>query len=493
MVRFGPSGTRRLHLIRRKPNLALLIASVLLLAAGAGPAAATPGRPDKGDELDVTRCAWPIHTDGRESGFGFNDRNGAYSGVMMFTDLPGGHWRFSGEYPTARWMSFESYDRIIGSQGSVSGANIDPDQPGTSSPFLPGRTGPRGSTYKVDLVNAPPEQRDLSVHNQFYGAWKNDPVFGKYLHSGIQSVLYRVYAAPDEITSLGGVPRPTMTWVVDDPATNQFVNSDQACASLEEAHQAYAPWPHIVTALESINDSILKPYVVPWAKQFLQFVAPDPGSPPYVNAARPSTNGYGAPEALWFNSKTPYVLIAPNPLVGPLLVVRFKTPTFPRIEAGESATGNEQTTFWDWCSTQFLTPLNYTLACHRDAQYTIDDDGYATLVISTDNERPIVDGQPYKDWLPMAGNLGLTVMRQLDPNPATFPQSPLFLPQTTVSGVDLPLDMFPGPVAEKQIRNHMGEYFPQMKYCTKAEFEYNRCATAAPRLTDGLTTLLPHG
>lgn len=474
---------------------AILIAATTMLVAivGAGPAAAVPGRPAKGVALDVSNCAWPIHTDGRDSGFGFNDRNAAYSGVMMFTDLPGGHWQFRGSYPQARWISYESYDRIIGSQDSVTGARIDPDQSGTSSPFAPGSAGRRGSSYTVNLVNAPPEQRKPNAHNLLYGAWKNDPVYGKYLHSGIQSVLYRVYAAPDSVDSLGGVPRPRMYWVVDNPATSPFADARQACASLEAAHQAYAPWPQIVSGLESINHSILKPYVVPFAERNLQFVAPDPTSPPYVNVARPSTNGYGAPEALWYNSRTPYLLVAPNPLVGPLLVVRFKAPTFSRVEDGQPLSGKEQTAYWDWCSTQFLTPLNYTLACHRDEQYTLDRDGYATLVISTPDQRPLINGKPYKDWLPMAGNLGLTVMRELDPNPMTFPQSPYFLSQTKIGGVTLPLDMFPGPFTQQQIENHMGEYFPHMKYCTKEEFEHDRCATAAPRITDGLTRLLPHG
>ncbi|KAA0022046.1 hypothetical protein [Antrihabitans cavernicola] len=474
----------------RDRGYVILLLTLLLALSGIGTASAAPGGPAKGAEIDVSNCAWPIHTDGRQSGFGFNDRFGAYSGVMMFTDLPGGHWRFSGDYPKARWMEYESYDRLVGSQDSISGQTIDADA-GSSNPFAPGAAPYKpGNHYKVDLYNAPPDQRIKNAHNLFYGAWKNDPTYGKYLHSGIQSVLYRVYAAPGDVDSLGGAGRPHMSWVVDDPATSPFADSGQACASLEQAHQAYAPWPQIVTGLESINDTVIAPQIVPFAQRYLQYSV-DPTSPPAINVLRPSPNGYGAPEGLWFNSRTPYVGLAPNKLVGPLLVVRFKAPTFPRIDEGKPATGNEQTQYWDWCSTQFLTPLNYTIACRHDSQFTLDKDGWATLVISTDDERPVIDGQPYKDWIPMAGNVGLSVMRQLDPNRQTFPQSPYFMPPVKIGDTNLPIDIVPGQLQQRDIKNHMGEYFPIAKYCTRAEFEKDRCATAAPRLTDGITALLP--
>lgn len=430
-----------------------------------------------GDTIDVTACAWPIFVDGRKSGFGFNDRNAYYAGTMFNTAVKGGHWRFEGEYPKARWMSFESYDHLLQSQAYITGDKIDADK--GSNPFAVGGSHRPGSTYHVDLVNTPPAERDDDAHNVLYGGWRMNKDYGGYMRTGIQSVLYRVYAAPDEIPTNGGVDVPRVSWVVDDPTENELTTSAEACQSIKSADTEYQPWTTIVKGLESINEPFIKPVVVP-AAQYAQLQL-DPTNPPRVHVFRPSTNGYSTP-ALWFNSATPYVALLTNKVVGPVLTVRFKVPTFARIEDGQKRTGNEQVSYWDWCSTQYLTPLNYTIACRRDEQFTVDKDGYATLVISTEDQRPVVNGKPYPDWIPMAGNGGISVMRMLDSSPKTFPNSAMFLPQNTVGDTDVPVDLAPGFIAGQQIKTQMGAYYPQATYCTKAAFEKDRCRTAAPAL-----------
>src|ERR671931_79365 len=75
----------------------------------------------KGDEIDVRNCTYgPANTHaGRYSGQYLVDRNAFYAIVFVPTDLPGGHFRFRGVYPHARWFSFESYNEGLASQGVV--------------------------------------------------------------------------------------------------------------------------------------------------------------------------------------------------------------------------------------------------------------------------------------------------------------------------------------------------------------------------------------
>jgi hypothetical protein len=422
-----------------------------------------------GAEIEAKDCgAWSRFTDGRKTGFGFNDRNAYYIAQAFITDLPGGHWRFRGAYPKARWISYQSYDHMTFTQDVLSGREIDPEEPGTTSPFAPGGQANPGATYRVDLINAPPQKRDPHADNVLYGGYRSDPVYGALQRAPQQSVIMRTYAAPDELDTLGSVARPTISWVVDDPATNRFGSTADVCAALNLSSTTYQPWNAIIEGLESINEPVIKPLLVP-AAQSLQGIAP-PTNPPMVAVFRPSSNGYSS---LYFNDKTPYLGVMPQRLFGAVLAVRFKVPSYARIEDGASMTGAEQVKYWDWCSTQWGTPLNYTIACRRDEQFTVDARGYATLALSLDGDRPAnPDGTPFADWLPMPGNLGMTVMRQLEPNAQTFPESPYFLPQVKLGTLTLPVDLL---VQQDQIKAQMKGYFPQMKYCSKQQFELNHC------------------
>ena len=120
---------------------ALVVGGLALLAVGAGPAGAGAlSSLPKGAEIDVRSCTYgPDETHaGRDSGQYLVDRNAYYAIVFVPTDLPGGHFRFKGIYPRARWFSFESYNEALASQGVVDDSEIEPD-PGYVSPLKPGQ------------------------------------------------------------------------------------------------------------------------------------------------------------------------------------------------------------------------------------------------------------------------------------------------------------------------------------------------------------------
>jgi hypothetical protein len=68
-------------------------------------------------------------------------------------------------------------------------------------------------------------------------------------------------------------------------------------------------------------------------------------------------------------------------------------------------------------------------------------------------------------------------MRPIDPNPATYANSPYFFP---VLSEDDGLDYIRGVLFEEHVRLWMGEYFPIVHYCTKEKFEHNS-VLLAPR------------
>lgn len=454
----------------RAPRKALLaaLACVAGLALPAAPASAL----SKGTALDVTKCAWTFEADGRTTGLGFIDTNVGYRDTPMFTGLPGGHWQFRGQYPKARWISFESYDRFLASQNAISGPSIDPANPLLRNPYRVGGTAKPGDRYTVDMYDRPPSKRVPDVHNVLYGGYRMNPMYGGLMHEETQSVIYRVYDAARSVDTWGGVPDPRMYWIVDDPATNPFPTAATACASLRLANAEYQPWPTTMDSLNAIDRPLLKPFVLPVAQQ-LQVGAPSTNDQPQYAVFRPNSNGY---QNAGINSKASYFGLSTNRPQGPLLVIHFKAPTFWH-QGGRPITGKEQLAYWSWCSVQYLTPLNYTVGCLRDNQFQIDPAGYVTMVVSTPADRPVINGRPFHNWVIMAGNGGLTVMRFNDANRGTFPQSPYYMPQINV-GVDLPADLLFSASYDAQIKAHMGQYFPRMKYCTVAQFKQDHCGFA---------------
>lgn len=453
------------------------MASAITVSVGAGRAAAQlPVLPSlgsslkKGDELDLRSCTYgPEDTHaGRESGQYFVDRNAFYAVVYLPTDLPGGHFRIRGIYPRARWFSFESYDEALASEGVVADDTIDPDR-GSVNPFLPGRRFARKKhrRYTVDIRTvAPADRQSPPPHNVLYMGWRENPHYG--LPSLESPILYRVYAAPG--SPRGNVPLPDFRWVVDDPKANLFQTSSEVCATLAAAG---APHQAVTTLNQILDRRVTSPWLSP-AERSIDVPTDDiPHDPPYVSVIRPASNGY---QGLYFNSKTPYIYLRPSAVFGRFLVIRFRAPTFGHVEGGRPLSGDEQTRYWSWCAGQFVSPVNVTQACLMDKQFHIDRRGYATLVVSPPDQRPVVGGKPYPDWLPWPGGGADLNMREIDPNPRTFPQSPYFIP---LLSPDDALDYLKAPIFESEIESWMGSYFPQVQYCSSVKFERNGCGTRA--------------
>src|SRR5438445_12367076 len=138
--------------------LALVVGGLALLGAGAAPAGAGAlSSLPKGAEIDVRSCTYgPDETHaGRYSGQYLVDRNAYYAIVFVPSDLPGGHFRFKGIYPRARWFSFESYNEALASQGVLDDTEIEPD-PGSVNPFKPGQKYLENERYTVDVRMTPP-------------------------------------------------------------------------------------------------------------------------------------------------------------------------------------------------------------------------------------------------------------------------------------------------------------------------------------------------
>jgi len=458
-------------------RMRLVVALSVVLFLGGGEAAAQarvalPAPPTPlpaGSAIKLSDCGFAYPHAGQTSGQYMVDRDAYYASTFLPTDIPGGHFEVRGTYPYARWFSFEAYDEGLASQDVADDSIIDPN-PGSTNPFAPGaHRVPGHASYKLDIYTVPPDQRaNPHPHNVLYMGYRENPTYGNLEHSPYSPILYRVYLGQHSYQ--GGVPVPQVYWVVDNAATNPFQNQAEVCAA--EYADGGGVNQEILALNQTLNDRFTQPTLSP-AEQNVDIPTDDaPTDPPGINVIRPATNGY---QGAYFNSRTPYTFIRPSAIYGRFLVVHFKAPTFSRIDEGIPATGHEQTVYWSWCAAQFVSPVNITKACIPDERFHIED-GYATMVISPSSQRPKVHGRPYPDWMAWPGGGTDLNMREIDPNPVNFHQSPFFIPTTSSNdGLDYLLDI----PFESEIKQWMGPYFPTVSYCTTRQFDKNGCGWSA--------------
>ena len=325
--------------------LPLLLGSVL--TAAPQPSGATL---PQGAEISATGCTYGPGqlVAGHRNGEYFADTTGFFALTFLPANAPGGHFIFRAEYPRARWFSYQAFDDTAATQGVVDDLHINPD-PGSVNPFLPGKQYESGHvSYTVNVQNVPPSQRqNPPPPNVLYAGYRKNPDILGMTHTPDEMVLYNTELATGP-GQQGGVPLPSLYWVVDNPAQNPFQTQAQLCAALKAAAQ---PWAPLFQLNATLNEYVWTPVLSPALKNINlpNPLDPIPLNPPDVSVFRPSSSGYSLP---LFNEQTPFIFSGPSALFGRFIVIRFKAPTSPRVEQGIPSTGNEQTQFWNWCAGQ---------------------------------------------------------------------------------------------------------------------------------------------
>ncbi|BBA36093.1 hypothetical protein sS8_4163 [Methylocaldum marinum] len=419
----------------------------------------------QGQEIALTECTgWLIQSSTAPA----IESNAVYwfiQGIPVHP--PGGHFRFRGEFPAARYMSWQNHDFVGNSMALLADTDIVPDR--GQNPFQPDTPYSPGSAYTVDLLDIPPEVRPSRPANILYGGYRYDGRETEY-----NAVAYRVYLPDPGTDALGGVPRPDFYFVVDDPEKTSEEDIRKMCEEMrgiqETVKEAVIA---LVEGTESSDDGqnpLLsdgmqenpRRHVIDGPSATGAF--PQPSTSLFDSdwalywAVTPNPNGRGT----FFNAQTGYLLVLLNPSRDEVTVMRFRAPTFPDtqgVQTGDGTpdeiSGNEQLRYWSLCMHDTAS-LWSTAGCLYDAQVIRDDDGYVTFAVSAPESRPANAA----NWLPAAGSLPALILRHMQPNPA-FTEAVLYY-----SGAKA------DPAA---IAAHMGEYFPLVGTCARTEFERDRC------------------
>jgi hypothetical protein len=400
-------------------------------------------------DVALSSCFWTAKMDPSYLNFAFPDQNAIYY-MGYYTAHEGDSLIITGEFPYARYMSFNVYDNATRSLDALTDYQIQPD-PGSYNPYLPNanrRVFPRNYTIHVNFGAIPTHRAPNTIYT---GTGQN----GLPNYSGL--LIYRIYIPDKGMGNTGGVPLPSVTIKT---AGGKTIGLDN-CG---------VPYPMIPDTVNSTLANTAYPLPVSaspgyspplWTKFFgidqaIETTALENGlmgrnGENVANQLPRLTSG-----GFLQNLDNKYIFTPLNRSYGPIVVFHGKAPTFPNTLAGQRISNKDQVRYWSFCQND-ITTERY-VACLADYQMVTDKNGYYTLVISDPSNRP-KNAYP-KDgvnWLPWGVYPNtMLIYRQMLAN-KSFTQSIANIPE------------------HASVLQTMREYYPVGRYCTKAEFEQNRC------------------
>jgi hypothetical protein len=377
----------------------------------------------------LSGCSWNSQVgNGGSSGYG-SDTDAAYWSTSFFA-TPGAGIIVAGSFPQARYMSVTAYN----SSGAADGvhlydAQIQPVM--GVNPFQSGVSGGTG-TYQVQIVAQSPPANPAP--NTLYVGQNNALVY----------VLYRVYDPTNVSDPTGGVGVPQVSETYNGTVTTTY----GACTGATGSGPLSGPGSGLSSPLPGLGDLLPKLFGTTAA----QAGTIAPADSPALSLKSPAEPTWSVANVTRYpNSDASYLEAAITQESGQVVVIQAQTPTFPDTNDGDPAWEPAQTRYWSFCvENAFTLTVPGCVADHS----VVEPDGVATFAISTPADQPsnanAANGVNWISW----GNAfdAFVVYRQILAAPS-FGQSIAAIPSA-------------GSVIAA-----MGSYYPQIAYCSVAEFE----------------------
>lgn len=440
--------------------IATMLAAVVAGCGGASTSGASGAEgafdPPAAAAAGEAGCSWLVVSNPDLINVAFPDEAATYW-VATFPALPGARLRIEGQYPQARYFSFNVYDPALRPVDAITDYAILPRSEG-DNPYRTAGSAHGGEYVAYVLGGVAPETREPNTlhtnQTQLPG--------GIALPNPQITLMYRVYLP--QIDGSGGVPLPRLT----------LETADGATAPLSLAQCDPLP-PDALPGL--LNDAVRDANYPP-----LIDVLPVPIAPPELRVTR----FYGLPETLRLlasnavgfdlplqsitaadtgggflsNLDNAYVTTMASRDKGSLYIVRARAPSWAR-EPVDAPLGAAQLRYWSICTNEFLTQR--FVACLADRDVALDDAGYFTIVVSDPDEQP-ANAVPENgmNWLPWGGAYpdSVFIYRHMLP-------SPHFAQAIQHVGYGTPVE------------DAMGEFAPRAVYCDRATIEATASAAQA--------------
>ena len=403
----------------------------------------------------VRDCAWFANSDPDLLNIAFPDTAANYW-AAEFAIPPGGEVRISGEFPYARYASYNAYDYKWAAFDSLADIEIQPDA-GSSNPFVAGadRLVPKRSyTLRVVPDPEPESPEDREPNTMYMGYLGQSTPFGHF--------LYRVYVPDSGADLAGNVDLPRFTYVLADGTE---LPSPQQCQFLEETRLGLGINDRVADASALAGLSTREgtdPLV--WTKfvglgysaieiaRYVPVVADLPLDAVWQGLAEQFA-GSGGNGGFLANQHNAYITATVNSEYGELVAIAAKAPKTPKTYDNPGVMPDSQLRYWSLCTNDIYSQRY--IDCAYDEQVVVDESGYYTVVISRPENRPANArpecGVTWLHWGPKADNLLILRHMLADPN---FEHAVQKVPDA--SG------------AEAEV---MGPFHPSGRHFSVAEFE----------------------
>lgn len=402
-------------------------------------------------------CSWPLVSDPDVLNVLLPDEAATYW-VAALPNLPGTRLRIEGQYPKARYFSFNAYSPLLAAVDVLTDYQIAPLAAG-SNPYRD-PAAPAGAGYIAQVLPEPTPTEGPRQTNALY-AGQFPLALGLELPANpLLILIYRIYLAEGD--PQGGVPLPTLTVETTD--------GSQALLRLDLSLCTPLMPPGLLPDLLS---EAMRNQSLPAALDPLVSAVPLP-----VSSATPTLQGaYGLPEtfraslsdALGFeipgqavtasvganlanNLDNAYLQAILSRDKGSMYLVRGLAPRAATVPA-QAPLGDAQLRYWSLCTNEVLSQ-RFT-DCLHDAELPLDRDGYFTVLVSDPDQRPAnAIAENGVGWLAWG---------------ALYPDATLLyrhmLPAADFAEAiqNVPLGTPPAMV--------MGRYYPQLAYCDRATVE----------------------
>lgn len=443
-----------------KSNLILLTTCSLLIACGADDSTKKYQSSSQQNYSEVN-CFWggPYSIDNPDSNFAYPDTGATYWHAKY--ELPeGASLKLSGDFPYARYMSFNSYRDDASPAFALKDQQIIANE-GAVNPFIQGaQRNSDGRGYEINLAAG--EAPSLPLDNTLYD----------YAQEGGEStLLYRVYVPNKGKSAAGGTGLPKAELTL---STGEVLKGQAACDSLKsDTELVNIPFiPEATYAnLRQFNPAKENPiwravYNVTFSLK-CAFLGQCDGSPER--------------QVGWFaNLDNQYVGTYLDRSIKPVAVIRGKIPQVPSTLNGDEVFDDSQAQvrYWSICQNEYYSQK--VTACLYDEQVTINPDGYFTIVTSLDSDRPenATDecGVGFLPWSAKGDGFSILPGREDHENDALL----LMRNMLPIDGFEQAIQNTSTPGDEEAI---LGDFLPSIEYFTQEEFEALGCDayTAMPQ------------
>lgn len=397
-------------------------------------------------------CGWTVVSDADVTNVLYPDEAAVYW-LAVIPNIPDARLRIDGQYPKARYFSFNVYDPLLRPNDAIADFQLAPKIAG-SNPFI-SKGAAIGATYRayVDFSIKP----DAPAANTIYSGSIN--IGPTTVQNPLLTVLaYRIYVPADGLRGEVKLPQLTIETADGSRTLGTLPNCD---APLLPNIGGTLPPLGLNTLLANTSypevlSAVPYPIAAHPAQTKVFYGLPDsylgivnnvlPTPLPIEASSIPLTGGGG----FLSNKDNAYTTTAFSRNHGNIFLLRARAPTY-RTQKSVNF-GSEDTRYWSVCQNEFATQRY--VACARDEQVPIDDQGFYTVVVSDADKRPEnADAKHKMAWLPWGAYPdGLLLYRQLLASP-DFAPAIRNVPQGT---------------APDQI---MGDYLPESTYCTREVFE----------------------